>query len=92
MSAANEVTNRFITTSVLEVLGLEKRWSARDRPPGHDRHTQSRPINPCLGWAQARFQALMDAVAWYRDNPGWWKILKRGVLTRASEASAMSDP
>jgi len=31
-----------------------------------------------LGWAPRRGfpDALAETVAWYRDNPGWWKRLK----------------
>ena len=80
VGAANEVTNRFITTSVLEVLGAGEEMVnyVTDRP-GHDRRYSVKTDKiRALGWAPERDfrEALMDTVAWYRDNPGWWKILK----------------
>jgi dTDP-glucose 4,6-dehydratase len=80
VGAANEVTNRFITTSVLETLGVGEemvRYVA-DRP-GHDRrYSVTTSKVRALGWAPERdfAQALAETVAWYRDNPGWWKPLK----------------
>ena len=80
VGAANEVTNRFITTSVLELLeaGEDMVEYVTDRL-GHDRrYSVTTDKVRALGWApeQDFRQALADTVAWYRDNPGWWKSLK----------------
>jgi dTDP-glucose 4,6-dehydratase len=80
VGAANEVTNRFITTSVLETLGVGEemvRYVA-DRP-GHDRrYSVTTNKVRALGWAPERdfAQALIETLNWYRDNPRWWKPLK----------------
>ncbi len=80
VGAANEVTNRFITTSVLETLGAGEDMVryVPDRP-GHDRrYSVTTHKVRALGWAPERdfAQALAETVAWYRDNPGWWQPLK----------------
>jgi dTDP-glucose 4,6-dehydratase len=80
VGAANEVTNRFITTSVLELLGVGEEMVdyVTDRP-GHDRrYSVTTDEIRALGWAPERdfTQALSETVAWYRDNPYWWKKLK----------------
>ncbi len=80
VGAANEVTNRFITSSVLESLsvGEEMVNYVTDRP-GHDRrYSVTTDKIRALGWAPERdfTQALSETVAWYRDNPQWWKSLK----------------
>ena len=80
VGAANEVTNRFITSSVLASLGAGEEMVnyVTDRP-GHDRrYSVATDKIRALGWAPERDfkQALADTVAWYRDNPGWWKSLK----------------
>jgi dTDP-glucose 4,6-dehydratase len=80
-SQVNVVTNRFITSSVLELLaaGEEMVNYVTDRP-GHDRrYSVTTDKIQALGWAPERDfkQALADTVAWYRDNPGWWQNLKQ---------------
>ena len=50
----------------------------QDRP-GHDRRYSVTPDKVrALGWAPTRgfAEVLAETVAWYRDNPGWWKRLK----------------
>ncbi len=80
VGAGNEVTNRFITSSVLELLGAgeEMVTYVPDRL-GHDRrYSVTTDKVRALGWAPERDfeEALSDTVAWYRDNAGWWKSLK----------------
>jgi dTDP-glucose 4,6-dehydratase len=65
---------------VLESLGAGEEMVnyVTDRP-GHDRrYSVATDKIRALGWAPEREfkQALADTVAWYRDNPGWWKSLK----------------
>ncbi|MBN1461499.1 MAG: dTDP-glucose 4,6-dehydratase [Armatimonadetes bacterium] len=80
VGASNEVTNRFITNSVLGLLGAGEAMVdyVTDRP-GHDRrYSVTTDKIRALGWAPERDfrQALAETVAWYRDNPAWWKKLK----------------
>lgn len=80
VGAANEVANRFITTSLLELLGAGEEMVVHvaDRL-GHDRrYSVNTDKIVALGWAPLCdfAQALSDTVAWYRDNPQWWKSLK----------------
>lgn len=74
MGAANEVTSRFITTSVLEVLGAgEETVNYVTGRLGHDwRYTVKTDKICALGWASERDfrETLVDTVAWYRDNCG----------------------
>ncbi|MCE5254882.1 MAG: dTDP-glucose 4,6-dehydratase [Actinomycetia bacterium] len=81
VGAANEVTNRFITSTLLELLdaGEEMVTYVTDRP-GHDRRYSVKTDKVrALGWAPERSfpEALAETVAWYRDNPQWWKELKQ---------------
>lgn len=80
VGAANEVTNRLITSSVLEVLGAGEEMVnyVTDRL-GHDRRYSVKTDKiRALGWAPERDfrETLVDTVAWYRDNPDWWRSLK----------------
>jgi dTDP-glucose 4,6-dehydratase len=84
VGAANEVTDRFITSSVLESLGVGEEMVeyVTDRL-GHDRrYSVTTDKVRALGWAPERDfkQALTETVEWYRDNPEWWK----GLKTRAA--------
>ncbi len=81
IGAGNEVPNRFLTESILEILGQDESMIdyVEDRL-GHDRR-YSIDISKvrALGWAPRREfrEALEATVAWYRDNRSWWEPLKR---------------
>jgi dTDP-glucose 4,6-dehydratase len=81
IGAGNEVTNRLLTESILELLGKDESMiePVEDRL-GHDRR-YSIDISKvrALGWAPKREfrEALEATVAWYRDNPSWWEPLKQ---------------
>jgi dTDP-glucose 4,6-dehydratase len=82
IGGGNEVRNLALTRRILELLGKGEdliRYVV-DRP-GHDRRysidcTKVR----ALGWepAVAFEDGLERTVAWYRDNPEWWRRLKSG--------------
>ena len=80
VGAANEVTNRLITTSLLETAGRRRgdgqlrRRPPRPRPPLLGDHRQGAGAG--LGARRDFRQALAETVAWYRDNPAWWRKLK----------------
>ena len=80
IGAHNEVTNREITTRLLELTGRDEsfiEW-VPDRL-GHDRR-YSVEIDKitALGWKVERdFQTgLAQTVDWYREHRGWWEPLK----------------
>ncbi len=80
IGAHNEVTNRDITSRLLELTGRDE--SFIDWVPdrlGHDRRysVQIDKIN-ALGWRLERDfdQGLEHTVAWYRDHRDWWEPLK----------------
>jgi dTDP-glucose 4,6-dehydratase len=80
IGAHNEITNREITTRLLELTGRDEsfiEW-VPDRL-GHDRR-YSVEIDKitALGWKVERdFQTgLAQTVDWYRDHRGWWEPLK----------------
>jgi dTDP-glucose 4,6-dehydratase len=81
IGAGNEVPNRFLTESILEILGHDESMIdyVEDRL-GHDRR-YSIDISKvrALGWSPRREfrEALEATVAWYRDNRSWWEPLKR---------------
>jgi dTDP-glucose 4,6-dehydratase len=81
IGAGNEVPNRFLTDSILEILGHDESMiDYVDDRLGHDRR-YSIDISKAraLGWAPQRDfrEALEATVAWYRDNRAWWEPLKR---------------
>lgn len=84
IGGGNERTNVQITHALLELLGADESAIVRvaDRK-GHDlRYSiEETKIREELGYApQTSFeQGLADTVAWYRDNPGWWKAVKHGA-------------
>jgi dTDP-glucose 4,6-dehydratase len=81
IGGGNEVPNRYLTDSILEILGYDESMIdyVEDRL-GHDRR-YSIDISKAqaLGWAPTRDfrEALEATVAWYRDNVTWWEPLKR---------------
>jgi dTDP-glucose 4,6-dehydratase len=82
VGAGNEVNNREITDTVLDVLGAgeEMVQYVADRL-GHDRRYSVRTDKVrALGWSPASDfrQALVETVQWYRENNAWWRRLKSG--------------
>ncbi|WP_336115042.1 dTDP-glucose 4,6-dehydratase [Streptomyces sp. PTD9-10] len=83
IGGGNERTNVQITHALLELLGAGESMIRRvaDRK-GHDlRYSiEETKIREELGYAPLTSfeQGLADTVAWYRDNPGWWKAAKYG--------------
>ncbi|MEU7584326.1 dTDP-glucose 4,6-dehydratase [Streptomyces sp. NPDC041068] len=81
VGGGNERTNRQIADALLELCdapaGLLRQVADRK---GHDLRyaLDDSKIREELGYAPAvSFErGLADTVAWYRDNPGWWKPLK----------------
>jgi dTDP-glucose 4,6-dehydratase len=81
IGAANEIPNRAITTSILDIVGEDEGMVeyVADRL-GHDRRysVDTAKIRG-LGWVpqQTFSEALKTTVNWYRDNRSWWEPLKR---------------
>jgi dTDP-glucose 4,6-dehydratase len=81
IGGGNEVPNRYLTDTILEILGHDDSMIdyVEDRL-GHDRR-YSIDISKvrALGWAPRRdFRDALEAtVAWYRDNRSWWEPLKQ---------------
>jgi dTDP-glucose 4,6-dehydratase len=80
IGAGNEITNRHLTGTILEMLGQDESMiePVGDRL-GHDRrYSVSIDKVKNLGWAPRHdFRtAIEDTVGWYRDNRWWWEPLK----------------
>jgi dTDP-glucose 4,6-dehydratase len=82
VAGGQERTNREMTAAILEQLG--KPWtlvrSVPDRP-GHDRrYAMDGARLEALGWRpRVDFdEGIQRTVAWFRDNPEWWRAIKRG--------------
>jgi dTDP-glucose 4,6-dehydratase len=81
IGGGNEVPNRFLTDSILELLGHDESMIdyVEDRL-GHDRR-YSIDISKvrALGWQPLREfrEALEATVAWYSDHRSWWEPLKQ---------------
>ncbi|MEU5210232.1 dTDP-glucose 4,6-dehydratase [Streptomyces sp. NPDC020742] len=78
IGGAEELTNLELTRQLLELCGADESRVVRvaDRP-GHDRRysLDASKIRTELGW-EPRIpleRGLSDTVAWYRDEPWWWK-------------------
>jgi len=81
IGAGNEVPNRELTETILEILGHDESMieHVKDRL-GHDRRYSIDTAKiEALGWSPRReFREALDAtVAWYRDNRWWWEPLKQ---------------
>jgi dTDP-glucose 4,6-dehydratase len=81
IGAGNEVPNRVLTDTILELLGHDESMIdyVEDRL-GHDRrYSISTAKTEALGWAPRRDfrEALAETVEWYRDNRWWWEPLKQ---------------
>src|SRR5438105_442259 len=78
-----------IADAVLAVLGKPAALKTHlpERPGQVDRHIGStEKIRRLCGWtARTSFEeGLARTVAWYRDNPAWWKATKRPKATVSS--------
>jgi dTDP-glucose 4,6-dehydratase len=81
IGAGNEHSNRFLTDSILGLLGKgEEMIDYVEDRLGHDRRysIDISKVNR-LGWSPERdFESALDeTVGWYRDNSWWWEPLKR---------------
>ena len=82
IGGGSEVKNLALTRQILKLLGKGPdliRFVA-DRP-GHDRrYSIDCGKVQALGWRPTTtFEAGLErTVAWYRDNPGWWRKIKSG--------------
>lgn len=78
-----ELPNIEIARRILGELGFDESMIqyVKDRP-GHDRRyaMDISRIRSELGWSpRIDFaEGLSETVAWYRDNPGWWRRIKSG--------------
>ena len=84
IGGGNERTNLAITEQLLELTGAGA--EAIQRVPDRKAHDlrysiEETKIRDELGYApRIGFeQGLADTVAWYRDNPDWWKAAKHGT-------------
>ena len=83
VGANNEVSNRAITDSILELLGVGEEMVeyVADRL-GHDRrYSVTCDKLRALGWQpECDFpEALANTVRWYQENQTWWGRLKKSV-------------
>ncbi len=80
IGAGNEITNRELTDAILGLLGHgEEMIDYVEDRLGHDRRYSIDTTKvEALGWRPARElrEALEATVAWYRDNPWWWRPLR----------------
>lgn len=82
IGGGNEIENLTITREILRLLdkGEELIRYVADRP-GHDRRYSIDCTKAhALGWRPATpfVAGLERTVAWYRDNPEWWRPIKSG--------------
>jgi len=81
VGADNEVSNRTITETILELFGVgwDRVKYVTDRL-GHDRrYSVTTAKVRALGWQPERDfrEALAETVDWYRENEAWWKSVPR---------------
>ena len=81
----NERSNIDLTHQILSIMGFgdEMIQPVKDRP-GHDRRyaLDAVRIERELGWTPSRSAwplALRETIAWYKDNPQWWRRVKSGA-------------
>ena len=83
VGGGNPRTNLQITERLIELCGRSFETHVRhvvDRP-GHDRrYSLDCAKARGLGWSPRNDfdQGLAETVAWYRDNPAWWRPIKNG--------------
>ncbi|GAA2062646.1 MULTISPECIES: dTDP-glucose 4,6-dehydratase [Streptomyces] len=83
IGGGNEYTNRDLTLKLLELTGAGEDMihQVPDRKAHDLRYSiDESKIRAELGYApQVDFeQGLAETVAWYRDNPDWWKAIAHG--------------
>nr|AAF00211.1 dNDP-glucose 4,6-dehydratase [Streptomyces fradiae] len=83
IGGGNEYTNLALTEKLLELTGAGPEMIRRvpDRKAHDLRYSiDESKIREKLGYApRISFeQGLSDTVAWYRDNPDWWKSIEHG--------------
>ena len=81
----NERSNIDLTHQILAIMGFgdEMIQPVKDRP-GHDRRyaIDAGRIERELGWTPSRSAwplALRETIAWYKDNPQWWRRVRSGA-------------
>ncbi|MFF3411892.1 dTDP-glucose 4,6-dehydratase [Streptomyces sp. NPDC002742] len=84
IGGGNEYSNLALTERLLELTGAGEEMIRRvaDRKAHDLRYSiDESKIREELGYApQTGFETgLADTVAWYRDNPDWWKSVKHGT-------------
>lgn len=83
VGSGKELQNIEITKLILAEMGMGEEMiePVADRP-GHDRRysIDCSKLQKELGWqAEKDFaQGLRETIAWYKNNPDWWKPLKNG--------------
>ncbi|MGW0499679.1 dTDP-glucose 4,6-dehydratase [Streptomyces sp. NPDC003007] len=87
IGGGNEYTNLALTEKLLELAGVGEEMIRRvpDRKAHDLRYSiDDSKIHEQLGYAPliGFEEGLSETVAWYRDNPDWWKAVKHGA-TRA---------
>ncbi|MCT9011179.1 dTDP-glucose 4,6-dehydratase [Streptomyces sp. NPDC054766] len=88
IGGGNEYSNLALTERLLELTGAGEEMIRRvaDRKAHDLRYSiDESKIREQLGYApQTGFETgLADTVAWYRDNPDWWKAVKHGASRAA---------
>jgi dTDP-glucose 4,6-dehydratase len=94
IAGGEELTNRELTEILLEACGAgaDRIQPVADRP-GHDRrYSVDDGKLRALGYvARTPFRTgLARTVAWYRDNPGWWKPLRERDTTVRTQSHVVS--
>jgi dTDP-glucose 4,6-dehydratase len=81
IGAGNEVPNRTLTDTILEILGHDDSMiEVVDDRLGHDRrYSVDTAKVRALGWAPRHDfrEALEVTVSWYRDHRWWWEPLRQ---------------
>jgi dTDP-glucose 4,6-dehydratase len=80
--AGEELENLDVVRRIVELTGVSPALvrHVEDRP-GHDRrYSVDASRLRALGWEPRRAfdEALVETVAWYRDNRSWWERIKSG--------------
>jgi dTDP-glucose 4,6-dehydratase len=88
IGGGNEYTNLALTEKLLELTGAGEEMIRRvpDRKAHDLRYSiNESKIREQLGYAPLTGfeEGLAETVAWYRDNPDWWKAVKHGVSRAA---------
>ncbi|MGW0555415.1 dTDP-glucose 4,6-dehydratase [Streptomyces sp. NPDC002926] len=88
IGGGNEYTNLALTEKLLELTGAGEEMIRRvpDRKAHDLRYSiDESKIRERLGYAPLTGfeEGLAETVAWYRDNPGWWKAVKHGASRAA---------